>query len=233
MNTIDFSEVLIHANDTTLEGSLSVPAGAHGIVVFAHGSGSGRFSKRNRSVARFLNETGFATLLFDLLTAEENERDTLTASYRFNIPLLSQRLVRVIDWLILEELTHTFAVGLFGASTGAAAALRAAAARPEHVRAVVSRGGRPDLAGDALQQVKAPTLLLVGSRDLDVIELNLLSTERLLCDHQLTLIPGATHLFEEPGALEQVEQLAADWFSRHLLPYPRLEKIGAQSNLRH
>jgi len=224
MNSIENREVVIHSDDVFLEGSLSVPLGAYGIVIFAHGSGSSRFSKRNRNVAQVLNDAGFATLLFDLLTTEENDRDVLTAAYRFNIKLLSQRLVGVVDWLMFEDALHSLPAGLFGASTGAAAALIAAAMRPERVKAVVSRGGRPDLAGNFLPQVKAPTLLLVGSRDTDVIELNRLAAARMHCEHQLTLVPGATHLFEEAGTLEQVSQLAAEWFSRHLLPRPRLER---------
>lgn len=228
MNNIENREVVIHSDEVFLEGSLSVPLGAYGIIIFAHGSGSSRFSTRNRSVAQVLNDAGFATLLFDLLTSEENDRDVLTAAYRFNIQLLAQRLIGVVDWLMFEDALHSLPAGLFGASTGAAAALIAAAMRPERVKAVVSRGGRPDLAGNTLAQVKAPTLLLVGSRDSDVIELNRLAAARMKCEHQLTLIPGATHLFEEPGTLEQVSQMAAEWFSRHLLPRPKLERGAAR-----
>ncbi|HET7650726.1 MAG TPA: alpha/beta fold hydrolase [Gammaproteobacteria bacterium] len=225
MSTADEHDVLIHADDVFLDGILSLPAmGAQGIVIFAHGSGSSRFSKRNRQVAACLNDAGFATLLFDLLTKDENEKDIYTAEYRFNIHLLSQRLVKVVDWLMLDNNTNALPAGLFGASTGAAAALVAAADRPERVKCVVSRGGRPDLAGEALSRVKAPTLLLVGSRDTDVIELNRLAAARIRCEYQLTLVSGATHLFEEPGALERVSQLASEWFTRHLLPHPRLER---------
>lgn len=232
MSSIEDNQVLIDADGAQLEGILSVPPVSHGIVIFAHGSGSSRFSKRNRAVAQVLNEAGFSTLLFDLLTSEENEHDTFTAEYRFNILLLAQRLVKVVDWLQLDNLTNALPAGLFGASTGAAAALIAAALRPERVKSVVSRGGRPDLAGDALPRVRTPTLLLVGSRDTEVIELNRLAAARMRCEHQLTLVPGATHLFEEPGALEQVSQLATEWFTRHMLPHPRLEKIGPRAVMR-
>lgn len=233
MNMIKEREVVIPTEEIFLEGSLSVPMGAYGIVIFAHGSGSSRFSKRNRSVAKVLNDSGFATLLFDLLTAEENERDAVTAAYRFNIPLLAQRLIGVVDWLMYEDALYGLPAGLFGASTGAAAALITAALRPERVKTVVSRGGRPDLAGEILSQVKAPTMLLVGSRDPDVIELNRLAAARLKCEHQLTLVSGATHLFEEPGTLEQVAQLAAEWFSRHMLPRPRLTQTVDKRSGRH
>lgn len=232
MNSMEDNQVLIDADGAQLEGILSVPPVSHGIVIFAHGSGSSRFSKRNSAVAQVLNEAGFATLLFDLLTSEENEQDTFTAEYRFNILLLAQRLVKVVDWLQLDNMTNALPAGLFGASTGAAAALIAAALRPERVKSVVSRGGRPDLAGDTLPRVKTPTLLLVGSRDTEVIELNRKAAARMRCEHQLTLVPGASHLFEEPGALEQVSQLATEWFTRHLLPHPRLERIGPRAVMR-
>lgn len=193
-----------------------MPTPAHGVVVFAHGSGSSRFSQRNRQVARQLNEAGFATLLFDLLSAMEHARDALTGEYRFDIPLLAQRLVDAIDWVVHQRRTAALPIGLFGASTGAAAALIAAARRPRLVNAVVSRGGRPDLAADALPEVSAPTLLIVGGLDEEVIELNRLAARQLRCEHQLVIVPRAGHLFEETGKLEEVAWLAADWFRSHL-----------------
>jgi putative phosphoribosyl transferase len=198
-----------------LEGDLVVPEGAAGVVVFAHGSGSGRQSPRNRQVASTLNEAGFGTLLVDLLTAEEDEIDRVTGEYRFDIPMLAGRLSAAIDWLRQGE-TARLSIGVFGASTGAAAALVAAAARPEQVAAVVSRGGRPDLAGSELSRVRAPTLLIVGGADLAVLELNRKALEQLQTEKELVVIPGAGHLFEEPGALEQVATLAAAWFSRYV-----------------
>lgn len=198
-----------------LEGDLVVPDGASGVVVFAHGSGSGRHGARNREVASRLNETGLGTQLMDLLTAEEDELDRVTGEHRFDIQLLAGRLTAAIDWLRQGEATR-LPIGLFGASTGAAAALVAAAARREDVAAVVSRGGRPDLAGPALSQVHAPTLLTVGGADHVVLELNRRALEQLRSEKELVVVPGAGHLFEEPGALEQVASLAADWFSRHL-----------------
>jgi putative phosphoribosyl transferase len=200
-----------------LEGDLVLPDGASGVVVFAHGSGSGRQSPRNRQVASRLNEAGLGTLLMDLLTAEEDELDRVTGEHRFDITLLAGRLTAAIDWLREGEATR-LPIGLFGASTGAAAALVAAAARRDDVAAVVSRGGRPDLAGPALLQVRAPTLLIVGGADHVVLELNRRALEQLRTEKQLVVVPGAGHLFEEHGALEQVAALAADWFSRHLRP---------------
>ena len=213
-------EALVHipADGLSLEGNLALPAGARGIVVFAHGSGSGRQSPRNRAVARALNEAGFATLLFDLLTPEEEEIDQETAYLRFAIGTLAGRLLDATDWLLQEPATQHLAIGYFGASTGAAAALMAAAQRPGVVRAVVSRGGRADMAGAALDRVASPTLLIVGGDDVPLIGLNREALAELRCEKELTIVPGATHLFEEPGALEEVARLAVAWFSRHRAP---------------
>lgn len=200
----------------TLEGNLDIPKGAQGIVVFAHGSGSSRRSPRNRQVARALRQGGLATLLFDLLTPEEEVLDMRSGHLRFNIGLLANRLVGVTDWLTQNQDTRHLRVGYFGASTGAAAALVAAADRPAVVRAVVSRGGRPDLAGPALSHVYAPTLLIVGGADVPVISMNEEALAKLRVEKQLVVVPGATHLFEEPGALEEVARLALDWFDRYL-----------------
>jgi putative phosphoribosyl transferase len=202
----------------TLAGSLFMPDRPVGLVAFAHGSGSSRFSPRNRAVADFLNRADLATLLFDLLTAEENEVDRYTRQFRFDIGLLTERLVGAIDWLGDYELSSGLPIGLFGASTGAAAALRAAAERPEAVAAVVSRGGRPDLAHERLPEVRAPTLLIVGGDDGPVIDLNRRAAERLNVEHRLEIVPGASHLFEEPGTLERVQELARDWFLKYLRP---------------
>jgi len=199
-----------------LQGDLSIPPDAKGLVVFAHGSGSSRLSKRNQRVAARLQSGGFATLLFDLLTADEETRDAATGHLRFDIPMLAERLAAVTDWLASQPDTHALKVGYFGASTGAAAALVAAATRPE-VRAVVSRGGRPDLAGPYLGRVHAPTLLIVGGDDRPVIGMNQSALGQLSAAvKDMVIVPGATHLFEEPGALEQVAELALDWFERHL-----------------
>ena len=210
------SEVAIPAGGVTLEGILEVPAGARGAVAFSHGSGSGRRSPRNRYVAGALRRNGLATLLLDLLTPEE-DRDP---ENRFDIPLLTERLAFAVRFLAAAPGTRGLPIGLFGASTGAASALRVAAAMPLAVRAVVSRGGRPDLAGAAtLERVRAPTLLIVGARDYGVIELNEQARDALRnCTRELVLVPGATHLFEEPGALQEVARLAAGWFGRHLTP---------------
>jgi putative phosphoribosyl transferase len=212
--------VRVPADGVTLEGTLTVPAGARGVVVFAHGSGSSRHSPRNRYVAGELQRGGLATLLMDLLTADEEAIDLRTRQLRFDIPLLAERLVGAADWLGREPSTRDLRLGAFGSSTGGGAALVAAAQRPEAVRAVVSRGGRPDLAGDALSRVTAPTLLIVGGRDEVVIELNREASERMTAcaERRLEIVPGATHLFEEPGALEKVAGLARDWFTRHLAP---------------
>lgn len=204
------------ASKVTLDGDLSVPEGAMGLVVFAHGSGSSRHSTRNRAVAHALQRRGFATLLLDLLTREEELIDEQTREYRFDVDLLARRVVTATDWAESNPNLHHLPLGYFGASTGAAAALIAAAERPDNVRAIVSRGGRPDLAGDALPRVTAPTLLIVGENDDVVIDLNRDAMHRLRATVQLEIVPGATHLFEEPGALERVSELAAEWFDRHL-----------------
>lgn len=206
----------IQAGDVSLEGSLAIPQGARGLVVFAHGSGSSRFSPRNRYVAEVLRRSGLGTLLFDLLTQHEEAIDALTAQLRFDIGLLARRIIDTTDWLSQQDETRSLQIGYFGASTGGGAALVAAAERPKLVKAVVSRGGRPDLAGEALEKVKAPTLLVVGGEDDVVIQLNREALAKLPCEKALKLIPGATHLFEEPGTLEAVARLAADWFLKHL-----------------
>jgi putative phosphoribosyl transferase len=209
-------EVRLRAGTAELVGDLVVPAGAAGVVLFAHGSGSSRHSPRNRLVAGALRRVGLATLLLDLLTLAEEERDRVTAELRFDVVLLAERLIAATDLLLAEPATASLPVGLFGASTGAGAALITAAERPETVAAVVSRGGRPDLAGDHLARVRAPTLLIVGGRDQLVLELNRQAQARLAAPSRLEVVPGATHLFEEPGALEQVARLAAAWFTEHL-----------------
>jgi putative phosphoribosyl transferase len=208
-------EVHVPVGDAVLVGDLVLPEHALGLVVFAHGSGSSRRSPRNRLVADTLNEAGIGTLLLDLLTPGEERTDRLTGEHRFDIPLLATRLISTIEWLRRSPL-ESLSVGLFGASTGAAAALVAAAERPDDVAAVVSRGGRPDLADAALTRVRAPTLLIVGGADPVVLELNRHALELLPGEKRLVTVPGATHLFEEPGALEQVARLAADWFSHYL-----------------
>lgn len=208
--------VRIRAAGASLEGDLGLPAGATSVVLFAHGSGSGRHSPRNRSVAERLRGAGLGTLLIDLLTEPEEATDAYTAHLRFDIGLLADRLVGAIDWLAKEPQTADLPVGLFGASTGGGAALVAAAQRPDRVAAVVSRGGRPDLAGDVLPRVRTPTLLLVGGDDDAVIPLNQQALDRLGSPEKvLTIVPGASHLFEEPGKLQDVARLAADWFARH------------------
>jgi dienelactone hydrolase len=209
------------SGETKLEGNLTRPGGADAIVVFAHGSGSGRHSPRNRRVARALNDAGLATLLIDLLSEDEERIDQATGELRFDIGLLAERLLSATDWLATEEETSRLLVGYFGASTGAAAALVAAAERPE-VGAVVSRGGRPDLAGEALGRVRAPTLLIVGGNDTHVLELNEAALDQLGGENELAIVPGATHLFEEPGALDEVARLAGGWFVRHLSRVHRL-----------
>ena len=205
-------EVRIPSESGFLGGSLDLPANARGIVIFAHGSGSSRFSQRNRFVAREFQAAGIGTLLFDLLTPQE---DSVYAT-RFDIDLLTTRLVHVIEWLREEHSLRECSVGLFGASTGAAAALRAAATPGLNIKAVVSRGGRPDLAGDALASVPCPTLLIVGGRDYDVLHLNREALKRLHCNSRLEVVPGATHLFEEPGTLQEAASLAVGWFTRYL-----------------
>ncbi len=216
MNEIPARIVKFKAAGVTLEGNLVIPSHPRGLVIFAHGSGSSRKSPRNRYVAGILNDARIATLLMDLLTPDEESQDLLTAQYRFDIPILAERVMGATDWAKREEATQPLAIGLFGASTGAAAALVTAAVRPEFVRAVVSRGGRPDLAGKSLANVRAPTLLIVGGADEPVIKLNQEALERLPSEKKLEIIPGATHLFEEKGALEQVAVLARAWFSRWL-----------------
>lgn len=202
--------------DLSLDGYLTVPEHAKGLVIFAHGSGSSRFSQRNRFVAEFLNEADLATLLFDLLTPAEEDIDLRTREFRFDIDLLTERLIGVIDWAGRNATTAGFAIGLFGASTGAAAALGAAAERADKVAAMVSRGGRPDLAARHLAQVKAPVLLIVGGEDTVVIDLNQQAAGQLTVEHRLEIVPGATHLFEEAGKLEQVARLTRDWFLHYL-----------------
>jgi dienelactone hydrolase len=195
---------------------LHIPESAAALVLFAHGSGSSRHSARNQFVARTLNDAGLATLLFDLLTPNEEAIDMHTREHRFNIGLLAERLVHGTTWAKQQDQTRDLRVGYFGSSTGGAAALVAAAKIPQDIGAVVSRGGRPDLAGDALPKVQAPTLLIVGGNDDIVIELNEIAHDQMRCEVKLEIIPGATHLFEEPGALEKVAELASDWFSLHL-----------------
>jgi putative phosphoribosyl transferase len=209
-------DVQVQAGRVTLEGTLAIPPDAVGAVLFAHGSGSSRFSSRNRFVAEALRGGGLATLLIDLLTPGEETIDQLTSQYRFDIPRLAERLVGAVEWLGQRSDTTDLSVGLFGASTGGGASLIAAAREPARVRAVVSRGGRPDLAGDALHQVRAPTLLVVGERDEVVIDLNRQAMARMSGIVRLEIVPGATHLFEEPGTLDEVAQLARHWFVQHL-----------------
>ena len=211
-------EVIVQAGEDQLGGNLTIPAESNSIVLFVHGSGSSRFSTRNRFVAKTLNNAGLATLLFDLLTEDEEEVDRFTREYRFDIPLLARRLVDAIDWVRNSESTKALRIGLFGSSTGAAAALIGSTRRSKEVGAVVSRGGRPDLAGDALPHVQAPTLLIVGGGDFVVIQLNEEAAELLTTEHKIEIVPGATHLFEEPGKLEEVANLASDWFVKYLLP---------------
>jgi pimeloyl-ACP methyl ester carboxylesterase len=208
--------VRIPADGASLAGDLDLPTAARGLVLFAHGSGSSRHSPRNRQVAAELRTAGLGTLLMDLLSEQEEQRDLLTAEHRFDIPLLGRRLVAATDWLAGRSETAALPVALFGASTGAAAALVAAAERPERVVAVVSRGGRPDLAEDALDAVRAPVLLIVGGSDPEVLRLNKEAARRLRAPHQVHVVPGATHLFEEPGALEQVADAARRWCDEHV-----------------
>ena len=219
--TVEETLVHVSAGSVTLDGNLSLPEESRAVVLFAHGSGSSRHSSRNRYVARVLNAAKLATLLIDLLTLDEEVIDARTAQLRFDIELLAERLVGATDWLTRFPDTKHLRIGYFGASTGAAAALVAAAVRPDVVSAVVSRGGRPDLAGAALMHVRAPTLLIVGGNDGQVIQLNRAALAELRCEKQLMIVPGATHLFEEPGALDEVARLARDWFHRHLIPVVR------------
>jgi len=210
--------VEVAAGSVVLEGNLVIPDGAKGIVLFAHGSGSSRFSPRNQYVADMLRGGGLATLLIDLLTAEEERMDQTAAKLRFDMGVLARRLIGAVDWLCEQDATTNLAIGMFGSSTGAAAALLAAAERPDAVRAVVSHGGRPDLAASHLADVKAPTLLIVGGQDEPVIELNEQAYARISAEKHMEIIPGATHLFEEPSTLEQVAGMARDWFEQHLTP---------------
>jgi putative phosphoribosyl transferase len=214
--TVEEQLVQVPAGSVTLEGNLTLPEESRAIVLFAHGSGSSRHSPRNRYVARVLNEAKLATLLIDLLTLHEEVVDARTAQLRFDIDLLAERLVDATDWLTQFPDTKHLRIGYFGASTGAAAALAAAALRPDAVRAIVSRGGRPDLAGAALTRVQAPTLLIVGEHDDQVVQLNRQALAQLRCEKRLVIVPGATHLFEEAGALDEVARLARGWFQRHL-----------------
>jgi putative phosphoribosyl transferase len=208
--------VHIKLGAVAVDGDLHVPERAAGLVVFAHGSGSSRFSRRNRAVAKVLEHAAFGTLLLDLLTPEEEAEDERTAEHRFNIPLLGERVVGAVDWVQERPDLRQLSLAFFGASTGAAAALIAAAARPVATRAVISRGGRPDLADQALPRVEAPTLLIVGGYDVPVLEMNREAMRRMRAPVQLEIVPGATHLFEEPGTLEQVARLATDFCRRHL-----------------
>ena len=211
-------EQLVRASaaGVVLEGNLAVPAGAHGIVIFAHGSGSSRHSPRNRYVADYLQHQRLGTLLIDLLTPNEEQIDLRTRHLRFDIDLLADRLAGAAEWVSGNPDTQGLTIGYFGASTGAASALVAAAQKPQKIGAIVSRGGRPDLAGSSLAHVKAPTLLIVGGADEPVIGLNEDAFRQLRVEKRMEIIPGATHLFEEPGALEQVAKLAGDWFGRTL-----------------
>jgi pimeloyl-ACP methyl ester carboxylesterase len=216
MSSLATQAMHIPAGKAVLEGDMTIPENAKGLVLFAHGSGSSRHSPRNRYVAGVLNEYGFATLLADLLTAEEDIIDQRTRHLRFDISLLAERLEAITAWIQNNAATAKLALGYFGASTGAAAALMAAARQGDRVKAVVSRGGRPDLAGDFLPIVKAPALLIVGGHDPEVLTLNRRALERLNPQSTLSIIPGATHLFEEPGTLESAAQMAAEWFREHL-----------------
>ena len=210
------TEILVESAGTPLPAFLTLPTEPKGLVIFVHGSGSSRFSSRNRFVAQVLSKAGLATLLFDLLTEEEGRVDAITAELRFNIPLLIERTTGTLDWVVSQPALNAWPIGLFGASTGAAAALGAAAERPGSVSAVVSRGGRPDLAIPLLPRVKAPTLFIVGERDTTVLELNRKAAAAMQAPWELAIVPGATHLFEEPGTLEQAAALARGWFLRYL-----------------
>lgn len=206
----------IPAGEVTLAGDLEIPENARGLVLFAHGSGSSRQSPRNQAVAELLRNAGLATMLFDLLTPDEEVEDAYTGHLRFDVGLLSRRLALVTEEIADDPHSRNLGIGYFGASTGGAAALRAAAALGSSIGAVVSRGGRPDLAGEALRHVKAPTLLIVGERDEEVLRLNERAYAQLSCEKSLAVVPHATHLFQEPGTLEEVARLAADWFRKHL-----------------
>lgn len=218
-------EIRINLRNDALTGDLSIPNAANGIILFAHGSGSSRLSTRNRYVADYLNKSGFATLLLDLLSAAEEDIDQYSRHLRFDIPLLSQRLILAIEWLASDPETRDLPIGLFGASTGSAAAIVAAVATRKTVSAVVSRGGRPDLACNQLGRLTAPTLLIVGGMDLEVLELNKQASDQMQCKHKIAVVPGATHLFEEAGCLERVSQLASDWFIQYIGP-PRVRSMS-------
>lgn len=220
-------DVRLSLPGAALEGALTLPEGAPGLVLFAHGSGSSRHSPRNRYVAEILQGAGLGTLLMDLLTHDEDAVDQFTRQFRFDIGLLADRLASAIDWLEEQPETRELPIGLFGASTGAAAALQAAAARPNRVRAVVSRGGRPDLADEALEHVRAPTLLIVGADDAPVIPLNDAALRRMEAPAEMRLVPGASHLFEEPGTLAAASALARDWFVRHLALEANIRSAGS------
>ncbi len=222
--------VQVTAGNVTLEGTLDIPQGASGIVLFAHGSGSSRHSPRNRYVARALNEGGLATLLIDLLTVEEEQVDRVTAHLRFDIALLARRLIGATDGLVRYPETRELRIGYFGASTGAAAALVAAAERPDAVAAIVSRGGRPDLAGPALARVRAPTLLIVGGLDYPVIAMNRDALAEITVEKQLIIVPGATHLFEELGTLETVADLAREWFAHRLASAQNSPQVSGEAD---
>jgi putative phosphoribosyl transferase len=225
-------QVEVRTSDALLGGELAVPETAHGLVVFVHGSGSSRHSPRNQFVARSLQECGLATLLFDLLTEKEEQEEVYTRHLRFDVGMLARRLLDATEWLRDQEEAQGVPIGYFGSSTGAAAGLIAAAELGKEIAAVVSRGGRPDLAADHLRKVKAPTLLIVGGRDFAVIDLNEAAFEQLQCEKLLRILPGATHLFEEPGALQQAAQLAGEWFG-HYLPSsgPRSSSVGVPSTV--
>jgi len=223
--------VRIPVDGAVLNGDLTLQPSASGVVVFAHGSGSSRHSPRNRAVAASLQERGLGTLLMDLLTNQEEMVDEQTRQLRFDIELLAERLVAAMGWLHLDDRTRDMKIGLFGASTGAGAALFAAAARPQLAQAVVSRGGRPDLAGPALASVRCPTLLIVGEYDEQVIDLNREAMEKMAAPTRLVIVPRATHLFEEPGAIDDVARLAGDWFTEYLAPGPQ-EPGSVESSMR-
>lgn len=213
---MDTTTIMIEAGEVNLEGLLTLPRSAKGLVVFVHGSGSSRFSSRNQYVAGVMNQAGLATLLFDLLTPKENQIDDITREYRFDIELLSQRTVAAIDWIGEQAELKNLSIGLFGASTGAAAALNAAEQRPDEVKCVVSRGGRPDLAMASLPDVLAPTLLIVGSLDTEVLRLNKLAKQAMRAKCDILVIDGATHLFEEPGTLQEAASAAKQWLMEYL-----------------
>jgi predicted alpha/beta-hydrolase family hydrolase len=212
------SEIRIDLKNDALTGDLSIPEASHGVILFAHGSGSSRLSPRNGCVANYLNECGFATLLIDLLSSAEEDIDQYSRHLRFDIPLLAQRLILAIEWLSSSAETKELPIGLFGASTGSAGAILAAVEARRSISAVVSRGGRPDLAWSHLHRLKAPTLLIVGGEDDEVLDLNKHASTQMRCPHKIAIVPGATHLFEEPGTLERVAQLASDWFSQYVGP---------------